>query len=145
MNHDEQVEMKLAEMLADRPPQISELALALRQAIADFSPNSSELLYQTYAVSSVFTYSHKLGQAFIHIATYAEHVNLGFNRGADLEDPDKLLKGTGKLIRHLRIDSVGMVKKESVKQLILAAIKLGHEMAENAGGVKEQSFMVKTK
>jgi len=31
------------------------------------------------------------------------HVNLGFNRGAMLADPDGALAGSGKMIRHIAI------------------------------------------
>ena len=142
--HDEQVELKLSQMLADRPREVSELALALRRHIVKLAPGSSELLYHTYAVSDVFTYTGKLGQAFIHIATYAKHVNLGFNRGTQLEDPDSLLEGTGKSIRHIRIDELKNAKTKSVKALITSAIELGLQLAEEKGGVQDQSFSIKT-
>jgi len=48
-----------------------------------------------------FSFTGKQGLGFIHIATYANHVNIGFDRGTELEDPDELLRGTGKLIRHI--------------------------------------------
>ena len=34
-------------------------------------------------------------------------MNLGFNRGAELADPDGILQGTGKLIRHVRAPAGG--------------------------------------
>ena len=145
MKHDEQVEMKLYELLANRPPEVSGLAIELRRVIASLAPTSSELLYDTYAVSNVFTYTSKLGQAFIHIATYSEHVNLGFNQGAKLEDPNGILQGTGRLIRHVRFDTIEMVNTKGIKELVLAAIELGREMADKAGGMKPQCFAVKTK
>ena len=39
------------------------------------------------------------------MAVYARGVNLGFNQGALLEDPDDELLGTGKRIRHLSLKS----------------------------------------
>ncbi len=61
---------------------------------------------ETYCVSNAFTFTGKQGQGFIHIATYAGHVNLGFDRGTELDDPDEKLKGTGKLIRNIRLNSI---------------------------------------
>ncbi len=145
MNHNEQVEMKLLELLADRPKELSELAIQLRRLVAKMAPDSSELLYQTYAVSNVFTYTGKLGQAFIHIATYAKHVNLGFNQGVLLEDPDSLLHGSGKLIRHVRIDELAIAKQKNVQSLIKSAVQKGQELAEEAGGTKGQIFAIKKK
>lgn len=141
MNHDETVEMRLFELLADRPKHVSELMIQLRRLVAKMAGKSSEMVYKTYAVSNVFTYSGKLGHAFIHIAAYSEHVNLGFNQGARLDDPDEMLEGSGKLIRHIRIDSIAAAQK--TKKLIKAAIKLGREMAEDAGAETAQIFVDK--
>ena len=52
-----------------------------------------------YAVSIAFTYTEKSRGAFCHIAVYKGHVNLGFNRGAELPGGEGVLEGTGKLIR----------------------------------------------
>jgi len=45
------------------------------------------------------------GGARLYIADHAKHVNLGFHRGAQLADPDALLEGTGKGLRHVKIRS----------------------------------------
>ena len=144
MEHDEAVELRLAELLADRPAEVGELAMATRRVVAKWAKGASELLYQTYAVSNVFTYSDRLKEAFIHIATYANHVNLGFNQGAILDDPDGLLEGGGKLIRHIRIESASTLQKRSVKDLMKNAIKMGNEMAEKANRIRSQRFIDKS-
>jgi len=144
MNHSENVEMKLMEMLSNRPRSVSETALELRRLISKLAPGSSELLYQTYAVSNVFTYTGKLGQAFLHVATYAKHVNLGFNQGSKISDPEGLLHGTGKLIRHIRIEQIEDAKDKKVRRLIEEAIELGVQMAEKTGGIQDQVFEVKS-
>lgn len=40
-----------------------------------------------------------------HIAVYRKRANLGFNRGAELEYPDCMLVGEGKIIRHIKVKS----------------------------------------
>jgi hypothetical protein len=45
-------------------------------------------------------------------------------RGAALPDPEKLLEGTGKGVRHVKLRSVADVKKPGVKKLIAEAAKL---------------------
>ena len=144
MTHDELVRMKLCEMLSDRPDELCELALKTRQTIVKSANGCSELLYNTYAVSNVFTYSHRLKEAFIHIATYSRHVNLGFNRGKLLPDPQGILEGTGKLIRHIRVESASTLRKPAVKSLITAAINHGLELAESSDCLKPQRFIDKT-
>ncbi|MFK7821695.1 MAG: DUF1801 domain-containing protein [Planctomycetaceae bacterium] len=126
-----EAELKLQELLADRPDDVVDIALAARSAVRKAAGSCSELVYATYAISSVHTFTGKLGQAFIHIATYTNHVNLGFNRGVELSDPDDLLTGTGKLIRHVRLNAVSDLQKKPIKDLIKAAAQQGRELAES--------------
>lgn len=128
MNNTE-AERRIHELLSARPDQVVELALAARTAVKKAAGNCSELVYATYAVSSVHSFTGKLGQAFIHIAVYTNHVNLGFNHGTKLEDEDGLLVGTGKLIRHVRLESKSDLRKPAVKKLIANAVQQGRHLA----------------
>ncbi|MEP7294466.1 MAG: DUF1801 domain-containing protein, partial [Chloroflexota bacterium] len=53
-----------------------------------------------------------------------ESVNLGFARGASLNDPDKLLEGTGKRARHVKFKSAEAMDQPAVQELLEAAVKL---------------------
>ena len=41
--------------------------------------------------------------AFAYVNAFTSHVNVGFFRGAELADPDGLLEGTGKFMRHVKL------------------------------------------
>jgi hypothetical protein len=41
--------------------------------------------------------------AFAYVNAFKAHVNVGFFRGADLADPEGLLEGTGKWMRHVKL------------------------------------------
>jgi hypothetical protein len=41
--------------------------------------------------------------AFAYVDAFTDHVNLGFFRGAELDDPARLLQGSGKLMRHVKL------------------------------------------
>ena len=82
-----------------------ELFKDLRKFILDIYPDSNELLYHTHALTTVFSISDKLSDAFCMIPIYSNHLNLGFNKGTLLKDTDKLLTGTGNLIRHIPINT----------------------------------------
>jgi hypothetical protein len=62
-----------------------------------------------------------LRDAFCHVAAYSRYVNLGFNRGAELSDPECIVQGSGKLIRHVRIASTAGVERPLVIALIREA------------------------
>ena len=53
-----------------------------------------------------------------------DHVTFAFMRGAALPDPKKLLEGTGKGVRHVKLRSVADVKQPGVKKLVVEAAKL---------------------
>jgi len=41
--------------------------------------------------------------AFAYVDAFTAHVNVGFFGGADLADPDGLLEGTGRFMRHVKL------------------------------------------
>jgi hypothetical protein len=45
----------------------------------------------------------KMSEHFCYIAFHHDPINLGFNYGAELPDPKGLLKGPGKLLRHIKV------------------------------------------
>ena len=53
-----------------------------------------------------------------------EHVTFAFLRGAALPDPQKLLEGTGKGVRHVKMRGVADVMRPGVKKLIAEAARL---------------------
>ena len=101
-----------------------DLYLELRQFILDIYPESKELLYHTHALTSVYSLSEKLGDGFCMIPIYTNHLNLGFHKGTLLSDPKNLLKGTGKLIRHIPISKTKDFDNSMVKKLIKEALLL---------------------
>ena len=50
------------------------------------------------------------------------HVNLGFYKGAELNDPKKILEGTGKTMRHIKIRDLEDIDKEYFWELVSDAI-----------------------
>ena len=138
-----QTELILRDLMRDRKEEVVKIALAARKAVLKNAGKCSELIYETYCVSNAFTFTGKQGQGFIHIATYAGHVNLGFDRGTELDDPDEKLKGTGKLIRHIRLNRIADVQDDSVIQLIAQAVSHGRTMAEQKGELDEAIVVVK--
>ena len=65
-----------------------------------------------------------------------EHVVFGFMRGAMLRDPEKLLEGTGKYLRHVKLRSVADVRQPGVRSLLEHAAVLNRK--EPVTGTKLQ-------
>lgn len=52
------------------------------------------------------------------------HITLGFIRGTSLPDPEGLLEGTGKNLRHVKIKSVDDLKQKGLRELLKSAAAL---------------------
>jgi len=59
--------------------------------------------------------------AFAYANVFKAHVNVGFFRGAELADPDGLLEGTGRFMRHVKLRPGEPVDDAALKRLIRAA------------------------
>ena len=122
-------------LLMSRPDKVAEAMHATCAALRKAAPEACEHIFETYVIGSLFTFTGLAGGAFCHPVAYQNHVNLGFNRGAELDDPEGLLAGTGKLIRHLRIERPAVLRERGVQKLIRQAVAQGIAMAETRDGI----------
>lgn len=107
---------------------IQKLTFALRSFITDLVPQANELIWDNYnAVAMAYSKSEKLKDAFCHISVYSEHVNFGFNRGAELTSRTLKLEGKGKLIRHLSVKDMKSFPKDEIKALIWEAVEISEK------------------
>src|SRR5215469_7592275 len=77
--------------------------------------------------------------------TGKEHVTFAFLRGAALRDPEKLLEGKGKGVRHVKLRSVVEVKRPGVKKLIAEAAKMNRKDPPSGMMVGMEKRKAKTK
>src|SRR5262245_62329416 len=59
--------------------------------------------------------------AFAYVNAFKTHVNVGFFRGAEIADPEGLLQGTGKLMRHVKLRPDRDIDAGALKKLIETA------------------------
>ena len=63
-----------------------------------------------------------LGDApFGYVNVFSSHVNVGFFQGASLSDPARLLQGTGKFMRHVKLRPETPVNEAALYRLIETA------------------------
>ena len=112
---------EVVKFLADYNPQVRSIALKLRELVLSVAPD---------AIEQIDTPAHLLGYGFAKtykdtlcvIMPLKAAVNLGFARGTDLPDPERLLTGTGKRARHVKITDVSQVESPALRDLLEAAI-----------------------
>jgi hypothetical protein len=129
---------ELHTFLAPYDAEIAHLFFATRGAVLSAAPKANELIYDAYnTVTAVFSFTDRLTEAFCHVAAYRHYVNLGFNRGARLPDPDELLAGTGSSIRHLRIAAVEDLQRPGLRRLLRAAVQEGRSLSPASRAVPQ--------
>ena len=109
--------------LASSNPQAKKLAIALRKLISQVYPKVFEVPWPRLQVIGYGIGPKKSTEHFCYIGLFDQHVNLGLNYGLALPDPDKLLEGSGKKFRHVKIETLQDVNHPGLKKLLQAAIK----------------------
>jgi hypothetical protein len=60
---------------------------------------------------------------FAYVGVFRHHVNVGFFHGTALPDPAGLLQGTGKYMRHVKVEPGRAVDESSLEALIASAYR----------------------
>src|SRR6266704_1662771 len=114
----------LIKFLKPYDQEIQTLALKLRALMLEEMAPCYENIYDAYsAVAIGYGTSDRLSDGIFHIAVYSKHVNLGFNDGATLDDPKRILKGNGNRIRHLTFKTSDDLARPEIRSYIRRAKK----------------------
>jgi hypothetical protein len=73
----------------------------------------------------MFGTGEKIYEQVVVVHPERSYINLGFSKGAELADPDGLLEGSGKSIRHVKITDSAVLKSKSLGALLKRAIAAG--------------------
>lgn len=84
-------------------------------------PNPTLVAWPRQGIISYGVGPKKMSEHYCYIALAKKHLNLGFYYGAHLHDPEQLLQGTGKELRHVKIRSLEDLHRPALKELIVAA------------------------
>jgi hypothetical protein len=113
---------RLAEFLSKYSPEVAREARAALGAMRRLAPGAIELVYDNYnALVIGFGPSERPSEAIFSIALYPDHVSLCFLQGAELDDPDGLLRGSGRVVRHVRLTGSKGLSDRRVRSLVRRA------------------------
>jgi hypothetical protein len=99
------------------PPSQRRIAETLRQIVVEVVPDSTESIKWGRPV-------FESNGLLCYVAPAMHHLSIGFYLGAYLNDPEGLLRGEGKQLRHLVIANGESVPEAVVRELISAAANL---------------------
>ena len=102
---------------------VKEIAKRLRELIIDVYPDVVEVPWPKQRIVGYGVGPKKMSEHFCYIGAHRDHVNLGFYYGAELSDPEGLLEGTGKKLRHVKVRDQAEVEEPTLRRLILASLQ----------------------
>jgi hypothetical protein len=114
---------ELEQFIAKYSPAIASQATEALKILRSRLPGVYELVYDNYnALAIGFSPTEKSSDAIFSLALYPKWVSFFFLQGAGLHDPSGILKGTGKVVRHIVLSHPTDLKKPDVEALIAEAM-----------------------
>lgn len=115
---EEQLESFIAKFDRILGKQIRECRSAMRKRF----PTANELVYDNYNFFVIgYCTTQRPSDCVVSLAINAKGIGLSFYHGATLPDPSRILQGSGKQNRFVRLDSVDSLRRPEVEDLLDAA------------------------
>lgn len=127
-------EAQLRGFIAKFAPENATLIRAARKKMRARLPAALELVYDNYNFFVIgYGPSGRASEAIFSIAAQAKGVSLCFLQGAGLPDPHGLLRGSGNVVRNVRLESAATLDEPGVRALIDAALERAKVPIDPAG------------
>ena len=98
------------------------ILFTLRSIIKDVALDAQESIKWAQPI-----YTDEQGP-FCYMQAHKNHVNIGFWRGAIMNDPSGLLMGEGEKMRHFKITQDTAINKEAIADFVKQAIVLNKKL-----------------
>ena len=112
--------MDAISFLQQYPDQVSSLARQLREVLLANLPDATEQVDLPGRMIA-YVYGQKYTEMVCVIIPSKKGLKLGFYKGTELPDPDRLLQGSGKISRYVVIQSEEDIFNDPLKTLITSA------------------------
>lgn len=114
----------VAAWLSRHDGELGKIALTLVERLRHCGDDTRELMHDGRPTLCVEM------AAFAYVDAYSRHAAIGFFEGASLPDPEGLLEGQGKRMRHVKLRSPADLDRRGLLELIVAAY---HDMRQRLG------------
>jgi Domain of unknown function (DU1801) len=120
------------DLLAPYSPEVRNLALATREYLLKLIPGATE---QPDAKAKIIGYGFgaRYKDMVCALMPTKAGITLGIGWATELPDPEKLLEGTGRVHRHVKIKNKSDLRAPSLKTLLKAAHQATLERREKTG------------
>ena len=101
--------------MTNHPGELGAIAKRWFEVVRSCGDDVRELLHDGHPTACVSD------AGFADVNAFKAHVNVGFFRGAELADPEGLLEGTGRFMRHVKLSPSEDVDASALTRLIRTA------------------------
>ena len=120
--------------IAKFTPQVAGIAHEVLEKMRLRLPGAVELVYDNYNALAVgFAPGERSSEGIFSIVLFPRWVTLFFLQGAKLPDPKNLLRGEGKVVRHIVLEAASDLEMPGIRALMSAAIKSAKRAIDPAG------------
>jgi len=110
------------ELLAGVDPELAAIARRLRAMIRAVDKATVETVRLGDHAATYGVGPKKMTDGYAYIMPMRGYVNLGFYQGAMLADAQRLLEGTGKGLRHVKIRTLADADRAPIRALVANAL-----------------------
>jgi len=126
---------QIATFIGKFDPEVGKVIRACRTELRKLLPSAIELVYDNYNFFVIgFSSTERASDAIVSLAATANGVGLSFYHGATLPDPGKLLLGSGKQNRFIRLPDAATLRSPDVRALLRAAVRQAKNPLNSKGG-----------
>ena len=134
---------QIAGFLDKYTPEMVAAASDSRSRLQKMIPGGIEFVYDNYnALVFGFGPSERPSEAVLSLAIMPQWVTLCFLKGAKLTDPKRLLRGSGNIVRNIRLSGPAQLEDADVKDLIRQALASASPSFPPGGG--RQTTVIKS-
>ena len=128
--------------IARYSPEVAALGKKILARFRKLVPPAIEMVYDNYNFLVVgFCPSERPSEAVFSIVFYPRGVSLCFIQGAKLPDPHRVLAGSGKQVRSIKLPTLATLENPLLRDLIATALKLSPMPFSN---VKRRQLIIKS-
>jgi hypothetical protein len=115
---------ELDRIIAKQSPEMAKLTRAVLAKLRPRFPGAVELVYDKKRGMVVgFCPDERASNVINSIGVYSKWINLYFFEGDTLPDPERILQGTGTVVRSVRISSADDLDRPAVRALMAEALR----------------------
>jgi hypothetical protein len=121
-------QIPVTEYIRNVPADLRPTLQAARKTIKQIAPKATETAWRTWPIR------YRQDDLYVvAVGNYPRWISVFFFRGGELDDPDAVLEGTGKLMRHIKLREPKDASRPALKRMLGRAFRAGGITMRSSG------------